>query len=427
MSLKQPTPVLPRSIRDFLHTEIAGGLVLLVAAVVALVVANTPLSDSYERFWESPVSLKLGSFGLDTDARHFVNEGLMVVFFFVVGLEIKRELVVGELRDWRTAAVPVVAALGGMAVPAVLYLVVANGEGASRGWGVPMATDIAFALGVLALAGSRIPSSAKLFLLTLAVADDVGAIVVIALFYSASIDITALLAATAALAAITALQASKRYAPVLYILLAIVFWLALAESGVHATLAGVVLGLIAPARPTGEGLVAEWARDLDHDPDVEELAHMSSLAAASVSPAERMRYLLHPWSSFVIVPVFALANAGVKIDVDSLDADGRSVALAVVVGLVAGKLFGVFGATWLAVRLRVGTLPEGLRWSHVWGIAAVAGVGFTVSLFVAGLAFDEGAFNDAARIGIVAGSVLAGALGFAILRASSRATSEQSA
>ncbi|MEA2704753.1 MAG: Na+:H+ antiporter, NhaA family, partial [Actinomycetota bacterium] len=325
-----PGALLPLALRDFLRTETAGGLVLVVAAVVALVWANSPWAAGYERLWHTQIDLAIGTVGFSGDLRHLVNDGLMALFFFVVGLEIKRELVTGELRHWRTAALPAIAALGGMVVPALLYLgevALATGGTGQRGWGIPMATDIAFAVGVVALLGRRVPKSLELFLLTLAIVDDIGAILVIAVVYSDGISFTPLLAAALLVGAMALLRfRGVRWLPV-YVLLGIGVWLACYESGVHATIAGALLGLLAPARPVAP-------------------------AKSDVSVAERLEHRLHPVTSFVVVPLFALANAGVVLKADALDAPGATgVALGVVLGLVVGTLLGVSLSAWLAVRL----------------------------------------------------------------------------
>ncbi|MGH9186522.1 MAG: Na+/H+ antiporter NhaA, partial [Acidimicrobiales bacterium] len=375
---------LPKGLREFLRTEAAGGIFLLVGALVALAWANSAWRASYDTLWSSDVDLRIGSVGFHGDLRLFVNEALMAVFFFVVGLEIKRELVAGELRTWRTAALPAIAAFGGMVVPAVLYTAFNfSGDGAA-GWGVPMATDIAFAVGVLALFGSRVPSSLKLFLLTLAIVDDVGAIAVIAVFYTDVVHLDALAAAASVLILMGLMRWQKVNWMPLYFACGVVVWLAVHESGVHATIAGVVLGLLAPARPlTPRAVAAEWAHDLAADPAPGDLRAMATLARSSVSVAERLEHDLHPVSSFVIVPLFALANAGVRLEAAALDSSAaRLVAVGVVVGLVVGKLAGISLFAWLAVRSGLGRLPDGATWLQLVGVAAIAGIGFTVSLFI---------------------------------------------
>jgi Na+:H+ antiporter, NhaA family len=417
---------LPRVLREFLETEAAGGLVLLVAAVIAVVWANSPWSASYRSLWHTDVALRFGRFGLEMDLQHWVNDGLMVLFFFVVGLEIKRELVAGDLREPRVAAVPAIAAAGGMVVPALVFLAItATGEG-TRGWGIPMATDIAFALGVVTLLGSRVPRSLKLFLLTLAIVDDIGAILVIAVFYASDIQFTWLATAVLLLAATVGLRRAGVVWLLPYVVVGLAVWLATHASGVHATIAGVVLGLLAPARSLTPAAVARhWAADLADEPSPGELNAMTRLAKTSVSPAERLQYLLHPWTSFLVVPIFALANAGVSIKAESFDAPGvLGVTTGVVVGLVVGKLAGITLATWLAVRSGLGRLPSGATWSTLAGIAALGGIGFTVSLFITELAYEPGSLQDGAKIGVLAGSVIAALVGTLVLVRAGRASAD---
>jgi NhaA family Na+:H+ antiporter len=417
----------PRVVREFLTTEAAGGVALLVATMVALLWANSPWRGGYETLWGTEVTLRLGRWAITEDLTHWVNDALMALFFFVVGLEIKRELVTGELREWRTAALPAVAAAGGMVVPALIYLAVnPSGEGA-RGWGVPVATDIAFAVGVLSLLGPRVPDSAKLFLLTLAVVDDIGAILIIAVFYSGGITWPALGVAVGLVGVMFGLRKARVRSMAPYAIVGTGVWLAVFQSGVHATLAGVVLGLLAPARPvTPEGVALDWAADLQEDPSRENLRTMTQLAKSSVSVTERLERELHPWTSFLIVPAFALANAGVRLDGSTLaDAATSRIAIGVALGLVVGKLAGITGAVWVAVRMGLAALPEGSRWGHMVGVAAVAGIGFTVSLFITGLAFDSGDTQDVAKIAILAASVVASVVGVAALRAASRDSEEE--
>ncbi|HEU0170792.1 MAG TPA: Na+/H+ antiporter NhaA [Acidimicrobiales bacterium] len=413
--------------RRFLHTEAAGGLVLLAATVVALVWANSPWHASYETFWRSVVTVRVGSFGIEQDLRHFVNDGLMTLFFLVVALEIKRELVVGDLRDRRVAALPAIAAVGGMVVPAALYLLVNAGGSGSSGWGVPLATDIAFAVGVLALLGSRAPATLRLFLLSLAVVDDIGAIGVIAVAYTDRVDSLALLVAVAAVAGAALLRWARVWWMPAYAALGMLCWLAAYESGVHPTLAGVAFGLLAPARPRAPAEVArEWAEDLSDEPTAAELRQMTVMATETVSVAERLEHLLHPVTSFVIVPIFALANAGVRITGDAFDAPGTAaVAGGVAIGLLVGKTVGIAGASALAVRLGVARLPDGLAWRQIVGVGAVAGIGFTVSLFITGLAYDDVRLQDAARLAILATSAVAAVVGSAILAVGARSGRER--
>ncbi len=407
----------PRAVRRFLETEASGGLALLAAAVIALTWANSPWRGSYNALWDTEFSLELGRFTLANDLQHWINEGLMVIFFFVVGLEIKRELVEGDLRDPRAAALPAFAAAGGMVVPALLFVLITNGSVGSGGWGIPMATDIAFAIGVVAVLGNRVPASLKLFLLTLAIVDDIGAIAVIAFFYSSDVQPQFLVVALVLLATMGGLHRIGVVWLAPYVALGIGVWVATQASGIHATIAGVVLGLMTPARPLMAGAVArQWAGDLADEPKPSELVAITRLAQSSVSTGERLEHLLHPWTSFLIVPLFALANAGVSIRGDSFAAPGTSaVALGVVVGLVVGKVVGITGASWIAVRCGLGRLPEGTTWSMLAGIAMIAGIGFTVSLFIAELAYDQAAIRDAAKIGVLGASVLAALVGVLIL------------
>jgi Na+:H+ antiporter, NhaA family len=412
-----------RPLRDFLETEIAGGIVLLVAAAIALAWANSPLRDGYHALWTTELSFQLGDWSLAKDLRHWINDGLMAIFFFVVGLEIKRELVKGELSDPRVAAFPVVAAAGGMVVPALLYAAVNAGGEAARGWGIPMATDIAFALGALALFGRGAPTSLRVFLLSLAIVDDIGAIVVIALFYTPDLDFLALAAAIGGLAVVGAMRALNVWWTPAYAAVAIAVWLATLLSGVHATIAGVALGLLVPVRALNPGAFhALFDRDAPERLDPSDVRAARLRAQASVSVAERLAHDLHPWTGFVVVPLFALANAGVDLGGSSVvDAIRSPVALGIVLGLVVGKLAGITLFSWLAVRARVATLPMGFTWAQLGAVAAIAGIGFTVSLFITGLAFDDPQLVSDAKVGIVAASLLATVIGALGLRIAVRA------
>ena len=418
-SARSSTPArsLPPVVRRFIRTEAAGGIVLVVAAGIALAWANSAWSHSYESLWHTPLSLRVGAVRFDEDLRHFVNDGLMALFFFVVGLEIKREAVSGELSDRRVAALPALGALGGMVVPALLYFAFAHGGSSGRGWGIPMATDIAFALGVLALLGSRVPASLKLFLLTLAIVDDIGAIVVIALFYGGDISWSALAVAGAGVGVTWLLRRSRVDWPPVYVAIGIATWYATYKSGVHATIAGVALALTTPARPLAPSeTVSRWAQDLSDEPSASELRQMTIIARESVSPAEHLQELLHSTTSFFVLPIFALANAGVVIRTGLFDAEGSTrVALGVAVGLVAGKLLGIVAGAWLGVRSGAALLPADLTWRHIAGAGALGGIGFTVSLFIANLAFAEPSLTDAARLAVLGSSIVAAAAGAFIL------------
>jgi Na+:H+ antiporter, NhaA family len=389
-----PSTALPdagRALLEFLKTEGGGGVVLLVAGVVALVWANSPWQDAYHDLWHHEIGIGPAGWALQDSLQHWINDALMALFFFVVGLEIKRELMYGELQEPRTAALPVIAAIGGMVVPVVLFWALAGSGEAARGWGIPMATDIAFAVGLLALLGRHAPRGLKVFVLTLAIVDDIGAILVIALFYAEQFELGWLLGGVASLALVVVARRSGVNHPVAYIPMAVVAWYCTYRSGIHPTIAAVALGLLTPAGPVGGRPVLE---DLEHR--------------------------LHPWSSYFVIPVFALANAGVALNGDAIgEAAGSRLTWAVIAGLVAGKLTGIAGATFIGARTRLGQLPGGVGNVHIIGAGAVGGIGFTVSLFITGLAFSTEALQAQAKIGILVGSLMAALLGAAILRRAS--------
>jgi Na+:H+ antiporter, NhaA family len=418
-------------LQSFLQTEVSSGVVLLAAALVALLWANSPWHASYEAFWGTTLRLEAGPIVVREDLRGWVNEGLLTLFLFVVGLELKRELTTGELRDARAVALPAVAALGGMLAPAAIYLLLNAGDASIRGWGIPIATDIAFALAILSLGARRAPRGPKAFLLTLAIVDDIGAIVVIATFYAGTLEWAAIAVAGAGLGAIVALQRIQvRFTP-LYVALGVAVWAATFHSGVHATIAGVALGLLTPAvpfqRPAAVSReahrVADQTVDDPEPPDADspQWLRLASLSREAVSPLARLEALLHPWTSFVIVPLFALANAGVFLEAEALgDAVTSPIVLGIAFGLVVGKVLGITLVAWGATRIGLARLPDGVGWFEVLGVASVAGIGFTVSLFVAGLAFGEGERLDAAKLGVLGASLLAGVLGAALLSAGRR-------
>jgi NhaA family Na+:H+ antiporter len=425
-----------RPLQRQLRHEAAGGVVMLVAAAVALAWANSPWHESYTTFWATPLRVELGDLvHLDhLSLQTWVNDALMTLFFLLVGVEIKREVVHGDLRDPRTVALPVMAAVGGMLAPAAIYALVNAGHPGSGGWGIPMATDIAFAVGVVSLLGMRVPLAAKVFLLTLAVTDDIGAILVIAVFYSGSLALGWLLAAVAAVGAVLVMRRADVQSLAPYLAAGAFAWLALLESGVHATLIGVALGLLTPAWPLWSprrypGQVRRLAdridrayndRDLTYDEFVENehtISEVMRLSIYSTSPLSRLEHALSPWVSFVVVPTFALANAGVHLTGDSFAGlTGEPVTVGVILGLLGGKTVGVLGATFLAVRLGIGRLPVGTTWGHVLGLSVCAGIGFTVALFVASLSFADPGLADAAKVGILAGSAVSGICGYLLLR-----------
>ena len=417
---------LGRPVRDFLQIEASGGLLLILATVVALVWANSPWQESYESFIHFHISLEFGSFlTIDEPLEAWVNDALMVVFFFVVGLEIKKELVSGELANPRAAALPAMAALGGMIVPALIFVAFNAGGVGADGWGIPMATDIAFAIGIISLLGDRVPKAMKVFLLTLAIVDDVGAIVVIAIFYTSDLSIGWSLTAVGLVALVLLMKLARIWYIPLYVLVGVVLWLAVFESGIHATIAGVVLGLICPAHPL-RAYAADPCVDAADNP------HVGSAIAGEANPrvirranfeireqlsvAERLADLLHPFSSYLIIPLFALVNAGIEISSETLeDAVTSDITLGVVLGLIVGKFVGVSLFTWLGVRLGLAGLPQGATFRHVVGLALIAGIGFTVSLFITGLAFDDPMVVDEAKLGILGASVIAATLGSLVL------------
>lgn len=416
----------------FMQLETSSGVIMLIAAVVAIVWANLPGGESYERFWETAVNLQIGGFALHETLRAVVNDGLMTIFFFVVGLEIKRELAVGELRDPKAAGLPVVAALGGMIFPALIYLAFVHPLGASavRGWGVPVATDIAFSVGVLALVSKRVPLGAKLFLLTLAIADDIGGIIVIAIFYTHDLAIFYLLGAIALFGLVKLAERAGIRATGFYWVVGLVIWYFMLESGVHPTLTGVFLGLLTPALAmysdkeyydkTGYLLKVYGPEEASRHSQARAdhgARQISSIASESIPPLNRLEHVLAPWSSYLVIPVFALANAGVRFTGLNLLAELTSrVTLGVGVGLLVGKFVGVSLFTAIAVKLGIGRLPKNTTWHHLFGVALLAGVGFTVALFIATLAFTDIQHIDKAKTGIFAGSLVAGVLGYVYLR-----------
>lgn len=410
---------LARPVRLFVQTEAGGALVLLAATLAALLWANSPWGASYESVWSSELAIRLAGAELSHPLRFWVNDGLMAFFFFVVALEIRRELDLGDLRDRRRVAVPVLAAIGGMAVPAAIFLGFNAGTEAAHGWGTVMATDTAFALGVLALVGRRWPLRVRVFLLTLVIVDDVGALLVIAFAYTEGLSLVPLLVAAGIFGVVVALRAAGIRHGGPYLLLGAGLWLALLQAGVHPTIAGVAVGLLATAYPptrTDLQRAASLWRSFREQPTSRYARTASIGLSRTISPNERMQQLFHPWTSFVIVPLFALANAGVQLSGELLrEAAGSPVTLGIVAGLVVGKLVGIAGASWLATRRWLGGFPLTLPWPPLVGAAAVAGIGFTVSLFIAEISFD-GTDLAEAKVGILAASVLAAGLGWVVFR-----------
>ncbi len=415
----------------FIHSQIAGSILLLACTVAALIWANSPWRETYEHLLHLKLGWTLGDGAFTLSLHHWINDGLMVVFFFVVGLEIKRELVVGQLSSFDRAILPVAAAVGGMLVPAALYAVLNfRGEGAP-GWGVPMATDIAFALGVLAVLGSRVPIGLKVFLTALAIADDLGAVMVIAVFYTEKIRFAPLIVAGVGLAVLFLLVRAgfKR----LGILLALVFliWIAVFSSGIHATVAGILVALVIPVRPrVGLGdFVARSREQTDlierlepsddsilHDQEqLDAVENLHSMAGKALPPGLVMEHYLHPVQVWLILPLFALANAGVHFDTRILDTLSNPISLGIMLGLIVGKPLGIGLMAWLVVRTGRGALPDGVTWGQVIGAGCLAGIGFTMSLFVTELAFTDSLLVAESKVGILAASLISGIIGFILL------------
>lgn len=379
-------------LRDFLRLEAASGVLLLVAAVLAMIAVNSPIDVYYGALLDTLVSIQVGEFKIAKPLLLWINDGLMAIFFFLIGLEVKREVLAGELSDPSRVVLPIIAAVGGMAIPAVIYASINWGNPVSmKGWAIPSATDIAFALGVLALLGSRIPQALKLFLMTLAIIDDLGAIIIIAIFYTSDLSISSLIVAIFAVIALFLLNRKGVLSLVPYLLVGLVLWAAVLKSGVHATLAGVVTALFIPFRKEN---------------------------GASLTQLEKLEHDLHPSVAFVILPLFAFANAGIPFDGITMEAFLHPVPLGIAVGLFMGNQLGVFGFSWIAIKLGISSLPDKVSWMQLYGVSALCGIGFTMSLFVGSLAFEQGGPDYAVddRLGILLGSLLSGVLGYFILR-----------
>jgi NhaA family Na+:H+ antiporter len=409
-----------------LAIEATSGVLLLAAAAIALGWANSPWRDSYLALWHQPIGLKVGPFAFERELHFWINDGVMTVFFFVVGLEIRREIHRGELSELRRAALPLAAALGGMLVPAAIFTALNFGRESVQGWGVPMATDIAFAVGVLTLLGSRVIPALRILLLALAVIDDVGAIVVIALFYSSGLVPLGFLVLGAGLLIILVMQWMGIRSPWAYVPPSVLAWAGAYLAGIHPTLAGVVIGLMTPVRAwygreeflsRADSTVAS-VRDaeLDEHALLEQLAPLEKARREAVSPVERIQHALHGWVAFGVMPLFALANAGVSLGAASFEGDATRVFGGVVAGLVIGKPVGVMLFSWLATRLGFAALPRGVTWTHLSVVGIVAGIGFTMSIFIASLAFKPGPVLETAKLGILVGSGIAAGLAYLLGR-----------
>ncbi len=423
--------------QDFARLESSGGVVMMACAAVALIWANSPWAETYFDLWQVKLTLGVGEWALSKPLLKWINDGLMALFFFIVGLEIKRELLAGELASPRRAALPIAAALGGMLAPALIYTAFNAGGAGAAGWGIPMATDIAFSLGVLALLGRRAPLGVKVFLTALAIVDDIGAVLVIALFYTAQVSWASLAVAALILLILLALNRLGVKGTLPYAVLGIGLWLAFLYSGVHATVAGVLLAMTIPAHSAivdRQAFMQAIRRALELYEqaccDGEENGFATSnrqaaaqaLEAASAyaeSPLQRLEHALHPWVTYLILPLFALANAGVNLSGEIGPALLSPVGMGIIAGLVIGKTTGISFFSWLAVRLKLAQIPEGVHWRHLLGTAMLAGIGFTMSLFIANLAFGNSEALTAAKISIIAASLLAGVLGWLVLRTGS--------
>lgn len=417
----------------FLHAQSTGGVLLLAATVMAMVWANSPWAESYAAFWNTPVSLVVGSHSLRETLLEWINDGLMAMFFFVIGLEIKREILVGELASFRQAALPLTAAFGGAMLPAMLYSTLNTPGPGAPGWGIPMATDIAFALGILALLGSRVPLALKVFLTALAIADDLMAVLVIALFYTSTISWLSLGIGAVFLALLIAANLVGVRHPLVYSILGIGgLWLAFLLSGVHATIAGVIAAMTIPARTrlTGHEFISRGKVLLEGFeqamfPEKPQLAnrerqqiarHMKTAVQQVETPLQQLEQALHPWVTVVVMPVFALANAGITLDADIGTMLMNPVALGIILGLLIGKPVGIVFSSWLVIRGGLANLPSGVSWTHLWAVGCLGGIGFTMSLFITGLAFTQGPSLMSAKVGILAASTTAGTIGWLFLK-----------
>ncbi|MEO5926437.1 MAG: Na+/H+ antiporter NhaA [Bryobacteraceae bacterium] len=433
LKVETSTPIVQfaRPFQEFAARETSGGILLFIATVAALVWANSAWSESYQALWHTPISISVAGYALEHDLHFLVNDALMAVFFFVVGLEIKRELLVGELASPRQAALPIMAAIGGVLAPALIFSFFnAQGPG-SRGWGVPMATDIAFVIGVMALLGDRVPLGLKVFLTALAIVDDIMAVLVIAVFYTSAISLPAVAAAAVCFGVLVLANYLGVRSVLVYGLFGTLLWLAVLQSGIHATIAGVILAIAIPSRTEidaprflrhSRAVLDHFERSVNSEQSVlndeEQQGAIDALedtCEKAQPPLHRLIETLHPWVTFVIMPLFALANAGVNLGGDLLASLREPVTLGVLLGLLVGKPLGITAASWLAVKLRLAELPAEIRWSHIHGAGWLGGIGFTMSLFVAALAFGDEDLLGEAKLGILGGSLLAGILGSAFL------------
>lgn len=417
--------VISQSFKDFIHSNTAGGVLLLISTVAALTWANSGYSRTYFDLWEQHLSIGAGGFTLSKSLHHWINDGLMVIFFFLVGLEIKRELLVGELASPRKAMLPIIAAIGGMVGPALIYLMFNAGTPESSGWGIPMATDIAFALGILALAGDRVPTALKVFLAALAIVDDMGAVLVIALFYTSELSSTMLFAGAGFLVLLFIANRLNIRSVTVYVVLGVGLWYCFLKSGVHATVAGVLLAMMIPVRSKidktkfldeTKQAVADLEDDGSTRSENELIHHIAVLSEEVQSPLHRFEHALQPYVAFLIMPIFAFANAGVHLQADVFSMLLSPVSLGVGLGLIVGKQVGIFSVTWIAVKLKIAALPNNVSWKMIYATTWLCAIGFTMALFIAGLAFDDPTPLDISKISILLASTVSGIVGLVLLR-----------
>jgi len=428
---KSPIDQLIEPVSRFIRQEYTSGVVLIISVLIAIIWVNSPFQQSYHNLWNIKFSLGFNDAVLSHPLHVWINDGLMAIFFFVIGLELKREFMEGELSSIKKASLPMTAALGGMLVPAFIYFLINRGTGAAHGWGIPMATDIAFALALLSVAGKHIPSSVKVFLSALAVADDLGAVLVIAFFYSTGFSILPLLIGGAFLLVLLMANALGVRSTAFYLIIGFGVWVGFFLSGIHATIAGVLVAFTIPARTKiKEGEYATNVRQLTFEFEQEipnrgalttpkqheTIEEIKKLSTAAETPLQKVEHALHPWVAMVIMPLFALANAGIIIGADFFSVLLNPVSIGVAVGLLFGKFIGVLGFTWLLVRTGLVALPKRATWGHMIGVAALAGIGFTMSLFISALAFKEAEMINQAKYGILLASVIAGSAGLLLLK-----------
>ena len=421
-----------RPLHEFIHRQASSGIVLLFSAVVALIWANSQWAHVYHDFWHTEVSFNIGGTGISKDILHWVNDGLMAVFFFLVGLEIKREFLVGELSNIKQALLPIFCAVGGMAIPALVYMGFNFDSAGAIGWGIPMATDIAFALGVLALVGSRVPIALKAFLVAIAIVDDIGAVIVIAVFYTSAISLPSILLILVVMLVLISMNRLHVHHTHPYLIAGFFLWIVFLSSGLHATLAGVLLALTIPARSRinvrefliiGRELLDEYEGigDLGNEVPVRQerqmaLQELQKKITDVWMPLQRLEHLLHPWVAFGVMPIFAFANAGVSVTGDLGAAVSNPVSLGIIAGLLVGKQVGITLTAWVTVRFGWSRLPYGVTWPQIYGISWLGGIGFTMSIFVSTVAFGTEDLLQVSKIGVLIASVISGLVGYAIVK-----------